>query len=196
MAEFRLRTPIGKDEILRLNAGDVVYITGTMVTARDEAHMRMLEYFEEGKELPFRVEDVVLYHCGPIIAEENGRLRVISAGPTTSARMNALTPRVLERVDRMVIVGKGGMNEDVVNALRDKGVYLAYTGGAGALAAQAIREVRGVYWEDLGMPEAAWVFEVENFGPCIVGIDAWGNSLYREVEDRVEENFRKILSRL
>lgn len=196
MVEYRLKTPVGKEEILKLNVGDVVYITGTMITARDEAHVRMLEYFEHGRELPFRIEDVVIYHCGPIIVEDSGNYRAISAGPTTSARMNPLTPKVLERADRMVIVGKGGMSEDVVNALKGKGVYLAYTGGAGALAAQAIREVKGVYWEDLGMPEAVWIFEVENFGPCIVGIDARGNSLYREVERKVEENFRKILSQL
>ncbi len=194
MGEYYLKTPVEKDEILRLNAGDVVYITGTMITARDEAHMRMIECFEEKKDLPFRIEEVVIYHCGPIIVEENGKYRAISAGPTTSARMNPLTPQVMRRVDRMVIVGKGGMNEDVVKALADKGVYLAYTGGAGALAAQAIKKVKGVYWEDLGMPEAVWVFEVENFGPCIVGIDSKGNSLYRDVENKVEENFRKILS--
>ncbi len=194
MTEHRLRTPVEREEILRMDAGDVVYISGTMVTARDEAHIRMIEYLERGEELPFRVEDVVIYHCGPIIVEENGRYRAISAGPTTSARMNPLTPEVLEKVDRMVMVGKGGMNEDVVRALKNKGVYLAYTGGAGALAAQAIKEVQGVYWEDLGMPEAVWVFEVEDFGPCIVGIDARGNSLYREVEKTVEENFKLILS--
>ncbi len=194
MTEHRLKTPVEREEILRMDAGDVVYISGTMVTARDEAHIRMIEYLERGEELPFRVEDVVIYHCGPIIVEENGRYRAISAGPTTSARMNPLTPEVLEKVDRMVMVGKGGMNEDVVRALKNKGVYLAYTGGAGALAAQAIKEVQGVYWEDLGMPEAVWVFEVEDFGPCIVGIDARGNSLYREVEKTVEENFKLILS--
>ena len=194
MTEHRLKTPVEREEILRMDAGDVVYISGTMVTARDEAHIRMIEYLERGEELPFRVEDVVIYHCGPIIVEENGRYRAISAGPTTSARMNPLTPEVLEKVDRMVMVGKGGMNEDVVRALKNKGVYLAYTGGAGALAAQAIKEVQGVYWEDLGMPEAVWVFEIEDFGPCIVGIDARGNSLYREVEKTVEENFKLILS--
>ncbi len=194
MAEYTLKTPISKNEIPKLSIGDVVYITGTMVTARDEAHIRMIEFFENGKELPFRIEDVIIYHCGPIIVERDGKIRAISAGPTTSARMNPLTPKILEHVDKMVIVGKGGMNEEVVKALENKGVYLAYTGGAGALAAQAIKEVKGVYWEDLGMPEAVWVFEVENFGPCIVGIDAKGNSLYRKVDATVEENFRKVLS--
>ena len=193
MAEYRLNTPIGKGDILKLNVGDVAYITGTMITARDEAHIRMLKYLEEEKELPFRIEDVVIYHCGPIIVEKNGRYRAISAGPTTSARMNPLTPRILEKVESMIMVGKGGMNEDVVRTLKGKGVYLAYTGGAGALAAQTIKRVAGVHWKDLGMPEAVWVFKVEEFGPCIVGIDANGNSLYREVEKKVEENFKRIL---
>jgi len=192
--EWHLKTPIGKEDILKLEVGDVVYVTGTLITARDEAHMRILEYFEEGKELPFRIEDVVVYHCGPVVTERGGKRIVIAAGPTTSARMNNLTPKLLERVEKMVIVGKGGMSEEVVEALKGKGVYLAYTGGAGALAAQKIKEVRGVYWEDLGMPEAAWVFEVEEFGPCIVGIDAKGNSIYRKVEEEVEKNFKKILS--
>lgn len=194
MAEYHIQTPVKREDVVRMKAGDVVYVSGTIITARDEAHLRMIEYFEEGRELPFQIEGAVVYHCGPIIVEENGKYRAISAGPTTSARMNPLAPKLLEKVHSMVIIGKGGMNEDVVKALENKGVYLAYTGGAGALAAQAIKEVKGVFWEDLGMPEAVWVFEVEKFGPCIVGIDAHGNSLYREVENKVEENFRKILS--
>ncbi len=193
--EFHLRTPIDKEDILKLNVGDVVYVSGTIVTARDEAHMKMLELFEEGKELPFKIEDVVIYHCGPIVSKKDGFV-VIAAGPTTSARMNDLTPKILERVEKMVIIGKGGMSGNVVEALRGKGVYLAYTGGAGALAAQKIKKVKGVYWEELGMPEAAWVFEVEEFGPCIVGIDAKGNSLYDAVNREVEKNFKQILSEL
>ena len=194
--EWHLKTPVSKDDILKLNVGDIVYITGTLITSRDEAHLRILEYFEEDKELPFKIEDVVIYHCGPVVMEKDGEWIVIAAGPTTSARMNNLTPKILEKVEQMIIIGKGGMSDEVVEALKGKGVYLAYTGGAGALAAQKIKEVKGVYWEDLGMPEAAWVFEVEDFGPCVVGIDAKGNSLYRRVEEEVENNFKRILSEL
>ncbi len=194
--EFHLKTPVSKEDILKLNVGDIVYISGTIVTSRDEAHMRIIELLEEGKDLPFKIEDVVIYHCGPIISEKDGRFVVIAAGPTTSARMNNLTPKILKRVEKMVIIGKGGMSKEVAEALKRKGVYLAYTGGAGALAAQKIREVKGVYWEDLGMPEAAWVFEVEEFGPCVVGIDAKGNSIYEKIEREVEENFKQILSEL
>ncbi len=194
--EYNLRTPVKKEEILRLKVRDVVYISGKVITARDEAHLRMLEYFDNNKPLPFRVEDVVVYHCGPIIIEDEGKFRAISAGPTTSARLNPLVPKILKKVESMVMIGKGGMSGEVADALKEKGVYLAYTGGAGALAARAIKEVKGVYWQDLGMPEAVWVFEVERFGPCIVAIDAHGNSIYAEVEKRVEENFRSILSPL
>ncbi len=194
--EYEVRTPLVKEDILELKAGDVVYITGEMFTARDEAHMRALEYMKGGRELPVEFNRAVVYHCGPLMKKSNGEWVAVSAGPTTSARMNALAPKILERVETMAIVGKGGMNKDVVEALRGKGVYLAYTGGAGALAAQAIKKVKALYWEDLGMPEAVWVFEVERFGPCIVGIDAHGRSLYAEIENKVEENYKKVLSRL
>ncbi len=183
-----LRTPLDRDEILKLKVGDVVYITGEVLTARDEAHARILEYLEEGKDLPFEINRAVIYHCGPLVVKD----RVISAGPTTSARMNRFTPKLLEKVDCLAIIGKGGMSRDVVEALKGKGVYLAYTGGAGALAAKAIKRVKAVHWEDLGMPEAVWVFEVEEFGPCIVAIDSHGNSLYEEVARVVEENYRKL----
>ena len=190
-----LQTPLKKEDLLKLEVGDAVYISGEIITARDAAHMRILEFFERGEEIPFELNCSVIYHCGPII-KKNHEFKVISAGPTTSARMNPMTPKILEKVDCLAIVGKGGMSDEVVEALKGKGVYLAYPGGAGALAAKAIKKVKAVYWEDLGMPEAVWVFEVENFGPCIVGIDAKGNSIYKKVEKVVEENFKKLKSRL
>ena len=189
--EYFLKTPLDKDEILKLRAGDTAYISGEIFTARDEAHLRAIEYMEEGKPLPFEFNRGVVYHCGPLMKKENG-WKAVSAGPTTSARMNKLTPRILERVEVMGIIGKGGMSDEVVQALKGKGAYFAYTGGAGALAAQSIKRVKAVYWEDLGMPEAVWVFEVENFGPLIVGIDAHGNSLYSEIERKIERNFERI----
>ncbi|ADC66168.1 hydro-lyase, Fe-S type, tartrate/fumarate subfamily, beta subunit [Ferroglobus placidus DSM 10642] len=190
-----LRTPLREEDLLKLEVGEAVYISGEIITARDAAHVRILEFFERGEKLPFELNRSVVYHCGPII-KKNHEFKVISAGPTTSARMNPMTPKILEKVDCLAIVGKGGMSDEVIEALKGKGVYLAYPGGAGALAAKAIKRVKAVYWEDLGMPEAVWVFEVENFGPCIVGIDAKGNSIYKKVEKAVEENFRKIISQL
>lgn len=195
MAEFELKTPLNREEVLKLKAGDVVYVSGEIFTARDRAHLKALEYMDKGLELPVSFDGSVVYHCGPLIVRDGG-WRVVSAGPTTSTRMNAVTPKILERVNVMAIIGKGGMSESVVEALKGRGVYLAYTGGAGALAARAVKRVKGVFWEDLGMPEAIWVFEVEKFGPCVVAIDAHGNSLYAEVSKKVEKNFQKIVERL
>ncbi len=175
---MELKTPLKVEDVLKLKVGDTVYVTGEIFTARDEAHARALEYMEEGKELPFSFDGAVVYHCGPLV-KKDGEWKVVSAGPTTSARMNPFTPKILEKVSCMAIIGKGGMSDDVVEAMRDKAVYLAFTGGAGALAAQRIKRVKDVIWEDLGMPEAVWIFEVEKFGPCIVAIDAHGRSLYK-----------------
>jgi len=182
-------TPVSVESVRKLKVGDIVYITGEMFTARDKAHQRALELLKAGKDLPVSFNNAVVYHCGPLVRKTNG-WEVISAGPTTSARMNRTTKKLLEYVDSIVIVGKGGM--DIAEELRGKGVYLAYTGGCGALAANAIKRVKNVHWLDLGMPEAIWVLEVEKFGPCVVAIDSHGNSLYEEVKRRVEENFRKI----
>jgi len=194
--EFELKTPLNREEVLKLKAGDVVYVSGEIFTARDRAHLKALEYMEKGLELPVSFDGSVVYHCGPIIVKENDEWKVVSAGPTTSTRMNAVTPEILQKVNVMAIIGKGGMNEGVVEALRGKGVYLAYTGGAGALAAKSVKKVKGVFWEDLGMPEAIWLFEVEKFGPCVVAIDAHGNSLYAEVSRKVEENFQRVAEKL
>ncbi len=179
-----LRTPVTVEEIRRLRVGDVVYITGTVITARDRAHMRIVDAIRRGEELPFEIDGSVIYHCGPLVVDG----KVISAGPTTSARMNEYIGEIIDRVGSLAIVGKGGVNVE----MKGKCVYLAYTGGCGALAAESVKAVKDVYWLDLGMPEAVWVFEVENFGPCIVAIDAHGNDIYRDVMERAERVFREI----
>jgi len=163
-----------------LRAGDVVYLTGKIVTARDKAHMRVMELLESGRkdEIPEELFSCPIYHCGPLVKRDD-EIRVLSAGPTTSARMNAYAPKLLELSSCPVIIGKGGMSEEVMKALmRRKGAYLAFPGGAGALAAERIEKVEKVYWEDLGMAEAVYVLRVREFGPCVVGIDSKGNTLY------------------
>lgn len=170
------------ESILKLKAGDIVYVTGEVLTARDKAHSRAVEMLKTKQKLPFSFNRAIIYHCGPIISGN----RVISAGPTTSERMSPYTPKILEKVDFMVMIGKGGMSEKVVKAMKGKAVYLAFPGGAGAFAASKIKRVKGVFWEDLGMAEAVWIFEVENFGPCIVAIDSKGRNMYEEVEKEVK----------
>lgn len=191
-----IKTPLNLDDILRLRAGDVVYVTGEIFTARDKAHIRALKYTEEGKKLPVEFNRRIIYHCGPLMKKMNDEWIAISAGPTTSARMNNIMPKIAENVECIGIIGKGGMDEKVVRALKGKGFYLAYTGGAGALAANAIKKIKGLYWEDLGMAEAIWVFEVEKFGPCIVGIDAHGRSVYSDVSKKVQENYERVITEL
>ena len=151
----------------------------------------------EGKSLPEDWKNGVIFHCGPLMKKEQDRWKVVAAGPTTSSRMNSLEPGVLEKYEVSVIIGKGGMDRQVLEALKKYGgAYLAMVGGCAATAATAIKEVAAVHWLDLGMPEAMWVFEVENFGPFTVAMDAEGNSLYEKVDEAVDRNLQKIIKRL
>ena len=163
---MRLTTPLG-DEVLSLNAGDRILLSGTVYTARDEAHLRILE---EG--FPFNPEGAVLYHCGPVISDNE----VVAAGPTTSARMNKLTKPMLD-AGVCGLIGKGGMSDEVVEALRGRGVYFAFTGGCAALAASCMK-LKGVHYADLGMAEAVWEIELSDM-PLVVGIDSKGNNLFK-----------------
>lgn len=162
-----------------LRAGDRVTLSGVVYTARDEAHLRMIE---EG--IPFDPHGAAIYHCGPVIQDG----RVIAAGPTTSARMNTLSGFLIEKGVR-ALVGKGGMGRQVVDQLKGRGVYLAFTGGCAALAASRMT-LKGVFFEDLGMAEAIWAIELNRL-PLVVGIDAAGNDLFDGVNRNAQAQFRK-----
>jgi fumarate hydratase subunit beta len=174
----QLHTPLG-DEVLALRAGDQVELSGLVYTARDEAHMRMQK---EG--IPFDPKGAVIYHCGPVIKDET----IVAAGPTTSARMNALSGFLLDKGVR-ALIGKGGMDSTVKEQLRGRGVYFAFTGGCAALAASHMT-LKGVHFPDLGMAEAVWVIELDRL-PLVVGIDSAGNDLF----STVQENAKKIFGR-
>ncbi|MDH7593334.1 MAG: FumA C-terminus/TtdB family hydratase beta subunit [Methanomicrobiales archaeon] len=171
-----LHTPLD-ERVLGLHAGDRILLSGTIFTARDRAHERMLS---EG--IPFDPRGAVIYHSGPLVKEG----RIVAAGPTTSARLDPFTPPLIEAGVRGVI-GKGGMGADVAQALVGRGIYLAFTGGCAALAASRMR-LKGVIWEDLGMAEAIWIIELNEL-PLVVGIDAHGRSLYAEVHRTAERAF-------
>ncbi|WP_292465169.1 FumA C-terminus/TtdB family hydratase beta subunit [Methanolobus sp.] len=192
MTEFHLSTPLSKSDLDQLSTGDIVYLTGTVLTARDEAHARILEFTERGEELPFDLEGAAIYHCGPLMEQKDNKWEVVAAGPTTSARMSKMTPRLLERYNVTALIGKGGMN-NVAGPLKGKCVYLAFTGGCAALAAENIQKVETVYWSDLGMPEAVWVLKVKNFGPLIVGIDAKGNDLFAKIDEKARNIFSRLI---
>lgn len=174
-----LITPLG-DEIYSLHAGDMVYLSGTIYTARDEAHLHMQE-----KGIPFDPQGAVIYHCGPVIQDQ----KIIAAGPTTSARMNLLTAPMLDTGVRGLI-GKGGMSAAVTEQLRDRGVYFSFTGGCAVLAATHM-QLKGVHYPDLGMAEAIWELELKKL-PLIVGIDAHGTSLFANIDEQAKMAFKKL----
>jgi fumarate hydratase subunit beta len=197
MVTHDLKTPISKNDVDKLSVGDTVYLSGILVTARDQAHRRALQYAKEGKELPLSLQGLALYHCGPIIAEKKGEKVVVAAGPTTSTRMDLFEDQFIEKFGIRVIVGKGGMGEKTVKACQKfSAVYCSFTGGAALLASKGIKRVKGVEWPDLGMAESMWIFEVEKFGPIVVTIDSKGNSLHEQVARDVRKNTQLIYEKL
>jgi len=174
MTTYKLKTPISETDIRKLKVNDVVYISGIIFTARDQAHRRALELQKEGD-----------------------KWIVVAAGPTTSTRMDLFEDEFIKNFKVRVVIGKGGMGKKTTDAMKQYGaIYGAFTGGAAVLAAKAVRNVKTVEWFDLGMPEALWIFEVENFGPLTVAIDSHGNNLFENVAKKVEENKQKIYEKI
>lgn len=172
--ERTIQAPFTKETAESLKAGDYVYIDGIIYTARDAAHKRMIETLDEGKKLPVEIKDTVIYYMGPSPARKG---RVIgSAGPTTSSRMDKYTPRLLD-LGMGAMIGKGKRSKEVTEAIvRNKAVYFAAVGGAGAILSKCIKESRVISYDDLGT-EAIRELRVEHF-PVIVVIDSKGNNLY------------------
>lgn len=172
--QHKLTTPVTREDLAPLSAGDRVLLSGTVYTARDAAHKRMMELLDAGQPLPFPVEGSALYYVGPT-PERPGEV-IGSAGPTTSGRMDAYSPRLLD-LGQSIMIGKGARNRAVKEAAaRNGAVYLAALGGAGALMAASVREAEAVCWEDLGC-EAVRRLEVADM-PLTVILDAHGGDLY------------------
>lgn len=192
MLKKKLYTPVGEEEIKDLQAGDIVYLNGDIYTARDKAHHRIVEYNFKDAETEIPIENgAVLYHCGPLMKKSNEDWKIIAAGPTTSSRMEATTPEIIEKLRIRGIIGKGGMGTGTRAALQRYGcVYLAMTGGAAVLTAACIKAVKAVYWTDLGLAEAVWHLSVEKFGPLVVSMDAHGNSLYERIAEAARRSVR------
>lgn len=197
MAVYKFKTPISEEDIRKLKVNDVLYVTGTIVTARDQAHRRAIEFFKQGKPLPLNLEGLAVFHCGPVVSKEGDKWIAVAAGPTTSTRMDIFEDEFIKNFKVRVVIGKGGMGKKTTDAMAKYGaVYGAFTGGAAILAAKAIKNVKGVEWLDLGTPEALWIFEVEEFGPLAVAIDSHGNNIFTDVQKRVEEGKQKIYQKL
>lgn len=194
MQEYKIELPVDEKTLKKLKIGDSVYLTGIIYTSRDEAHLKILQMLRKGEKIPVDYRNGAVYHAGPIMKKKNDVWVMVAGGPTTSARMNIIESEFIEKTGTRVIIGKGGMSNDVANTMsRFNCVYLAFTGGAAVLAAKRVKRVLEVhYLEELGMPEAIWVLEVEDFGPLTVGIDTYGRNLFDDVSKKVKSNLKKL----
>ena len=171
-----ITTPLDRETILSLHAGEHVLLSGVIYTARDAAHLRMMDCIRQGQELPFQLSGQVIYYAGPSPTPPGAV--VGSIGPTTSMRMDAMTPALLER-GLAGMIGKGKRSPEVIESMVKNGcVYFAAIGGAAALISRSIKKVETLAYEDLGT-EAIYRFYVEDF-PAVVAIDAKGNSVLAE----------------
>jgi len=193
-----LRLPIDESTACSLRVGDVVYVSGTVFTARDVAHRRLLEAHAQGQRLPFDATGLALYHCGPVVRPVNGGWHVLSAGPTTSARMEPFEPRFLRAFHPRLVIGKGGMGHGTQAALAQEGAaYAHFPGGAGAVAARHIVRVRAVHGlEEWGMTEAVWILDVDRFGPLLITMDSAGGDLYSDRRADVARNLEVVRGRI
>jgi len=194
MATHELTFPIaGPDGILQLRAGDEVVVQGHVIGIRDRTQIRI---FDHGVEPPLDLAGALLLHTAPNVRKLGpGRYEKICIGTTTSARMVRFTEGLGERYRVRAICGKGGFPDEAIEPMRRLGmVYLAIVGGAAALETTQIEEIEEVAWEEL-MPECLWKFRVKDFGPLTVGIDAHGNSLYRDVQDRAKTKLEELYAR-
>lgn len=171
--EKNIKVPVKNEDLTDLKIGDVITLTGNIITARDQAHKRILE-----QGAPLDIEGAAIFHAGPIISEDKNGYKMVAVGPTTSMRMNPYQSDVIDMGPKIVI-GKGGMDDTVRKALiKNNALYVVATGGCAALYVDAVEEIESVDWLDLGMPEAMWNLKVKDFGPLIVAMDSDGNSLY------------------
>jgi tartrate/fumarate subfamily iron-sulfur-dependent hydro-lyase beta chain len=197
--EYHLKTPVPEEDLRNLKAGDMIYVSGTIITARDEAHLKALELKAEGEPTPVDFKGRGVFHCGPIMKKDDtGKWSVVAAGPTTSARMEIFQDNFIEAFRPALIIGKGGMGERTSVACQKYGcVYGAFTGGAALLAARGIKDVTDVFWlDELGMPECLWVYEVEDFGPMIVTIDTHGANLTADVAVKINANRDRLIEEM
>jgi fumarate hydratase subunit beta len=187
MAEYKINTPLTDETIAKLKAGDTLFINGTIYTARDTAHKKMIEALDSGEGLPFDIKGQIIYYVGPSPAKPGHVIG--SAGPTTSGRMDLYTPPLLERGLKGMI-GKGLRSKEVIDSMvKNSAIYLAAVGGAAALISKSITAADVIAYENLG-PEAVRKLEVKDF-PVIVVIDKDGNDLYsigrKEYENKLNE---------
>ena len=192
--EYHLQAPLTEQQTRPLKIGDVVYITGIVHTMRDMGHRRSLDTLDRGEALPFNLKGGLLWHCAPIVRQNAaGKWEALSAGSTTSSRFTYLGSELMRRLQIRCFIGKGTMHTKAIEAMKEVGsCFLNTTGGCAALYGQQIEEVVDVPWTDLGLPEAIWVLRMKEFGPLIVGIDSYGQSLFENMGVSMRENLAEV----
>ena len=185
-----LITPISEEDLADIKIGDIVWLDGELMTCRDVAHRRLVEY---GRELPYDIKDKAIFHAGPIVRKIEGTeddYEMVSVGPTTSMRMEKFEKEFIEETGVRVIVGKGGMGEKTMEGCQEeKAIHCVFPAGCAVVAATCVEEIEDAQWRDLGMPETLWVCRIKEFGPLIVSIDTHGRNLFEE--NKVVFNQRK-----
>ena len=194
MSSKRLTFPTTEDAIRELRAGDEVLVDGHIIGIRDRTQIRI---FDQGVEPPLDLNGAFLLHTAPGVRKVgDGKYEKVCIGTTTSARMVRFTEPLGRDYGARAICGKGGLPDEAIEPMRKYGmVYFAIVGGAAALETTQIEEIEEVYWEEL-MPECLWKFRVKDFGPLTVGIDAHGNSLFHDVQERAKKKLEELNARL
>jgi L(+)-tartrate dehydratase beta subunit len=190
-----LTTPIKDEDLAELKVGDVIYLTGRLVTCRDVAHRRLIE---QGRELPVNLEGGAIFHAGPIVRKkDDGHFEMVSIGPTTSMRMEKFEKEFIEQTGVKLIVGKGGMGPETAAGCQEgPAVHAIFPGGCAVLAATQVEEIEGAEWQDLGMPETLWINRVKEFGPLIISIDTQGNNLIAQNKVGFNAKKKPVLERI
>lgn len=190
-----LTTPISSEDLESLQVGDLVYLTGTLVTCRDVAHRRLIEL---GRELPVNIEGGAIFHAGPIVREkDDGSYEMVSIGPTTSMRMEKFEREFIKKTGVKLVIGKGGMGEETaIGCKESKAVHAVFPGGCAVVAATKVEAIEGAEWKDLGMPETLWINKVKEFGPLIISIDTKGNNLFEINKKHFNEKKKSVLSKI
>ena len=188
MSKKILTTPIKVEDLADIKIGDVIYLTGHIVTCRDVPHRRVVQ---EGRELPLDIRGGAILHAGPIIRKTGDKsFEMVSVGPTTSMRMEKFEREFIAKTGVRLIVGKGGMGEGTMSGCKEFGaIHCVFPAGCAVVAATQVEEIESADWTELGMPETLWKCRVKEFGPLIVSIDAHGNNLFEQ--NKVKFNEKK-----
>ena len=188
MSKKILTTPIGAEDLADIKIGDVIYLSGHIVTCRDVPHRRVVQ---EGRELPLDIRGGAILHAGPIIRKTGEKsFEMVSVGPTTSMRMEKFEREFIAKTGVRLIVGKGGMGEGTMSGCKEFGaIHCVFPAGCAVVAATQVEQIESADWAELGMPETLWKCRVKEFGPLIVSIDAHGNNLFEQ--NKVKFNEKK-----